>query len=75
MARHFHYVPELLAALAWSAACGSFTAIVPYTYLIFLAALLTDRAFRDDARCSAKYGESWKQYCALVRYKIVPGVF
>jgi 7-dehydrocholesterol reductase len=36
--------------------------------------LLTDRAFRDDNRCRAKYGKHWDEYCANVPYKIVPGV-
>ena len=37
--------------------------------------LLFDRAFRDDARCAAKYGAYWDQYRKLVPYKVVPGVF
>ena len=41
----------------------------------FLQILLFDRAFRDDARCAAKYGAHWDQYRALVPYKVVPGVF
>ena len=37
--------------------------------------LLFDRAFRDDARCAAKYGAHWDQYRKLVPYKVVPGLF
>ena len=74
VARHFHYLPEITAATAWSAPAG-LTAPLPYFYVAFLTALLVDRAFRDDARCAAKYGKVWDQYRALVPYKIVPGVF
>ena len=37
--------------------------------------LLTDRAFRDDARCSAKYGAYWQEYSKLVPYRVVPLLF
>jgi 7-dehydrocholesterol reductase len=74
VARHFHYLPEITAAFCWSAPAG-FAAPLPYFYVAFLTALLVDRAFRDDARCAAKYGAVWAEYRALVPYKIVPGVF
>jgi len=35
---------------------------------------LIDRAFRDERRCSKKYGEDWKVYCHRVPYKIFPYV-
>jgi 7-dehydrocholesterol reductase len=73
IARHFHYVPEILGALFWTLP-ALFTNVLPYFYVIFLTALLTDRAFRDDNRCAIKYGEDWKAYCEKVRYKILPGV-
>ena len=28
----------------------------------------------DDQRCKDKYGKYWDQYCALVPYKIIPGI-
>lgn len=73
IARHFHYVPEILGAVFWTlpALFGNF---LPYFYVVFLTALLTDRALRDDNRCSTKYGQDWKAYCAKVRYKILPGI-
>jgi 7-dehydrocholesterol reductase len=40
-----------------------FNHFMPYLYVVYLIILLTDRAFRDDARCSAKYGKFWEQYC------------
>jgi 7-dehydrocholesterol reductase len=73
VARHFHYVPELLAALLWTAPCGLNP--LPYFYFIFLTALLVDRAARDDKRCSSKYTASWKEYCALVPYRMLPCIY
>ena len=42
VSRHFHYVPELTAALLWSAPSG-FGAFLPYFYFVFLFPLLMDR--------------------------------
>jgi 7-dehydrocholesterol reductase len=73
IARHFHYVPEILGAFFWTLP-ALFGDALPWFYVVFLTALLTDRAFRDDNRCAIKYGDDWKRYCAVVRYKILPGV-
>lgn len=76
-ARHFHYVPEILASFFWSVSAGfswSGNMIAAYFYVVYLTILLTDRAYRDDDRCRSKYGPYWEQYCTEVPYKIVPGV-
>ncbi|MBP6730607.1 MAG: hypothetical protein KA149_01025 [Chitinophagales bacterium] len=70
---HFHYIPEIMAAFFWSCATG-FTFLMPFFYVIFLTVLLTHRAFRDEAKCSKKYGEYWLQYRKMVPYKIIPGI-
>ena len=74
LSRHFHYVPEITAAFLWTAP-GLFSHALPYFYVFFLTLLLTDRAFRDDIRCRAKYGADWDAYCKLVPYKMLPGVW
>lgn len=74
LARHFHYVPEILAALCWTLPVGGSSG-VPYFYVIYLTVLLTDRAFRDDARCSHKYANDWKKYCERVQTLIIPKLF
>jgi 7-dehydrocholesterol reductase len=74
VARHFHYVPEITLALAWSLPAG-FTHFVPYFYVVFLTILLIDRATRDDKRCRKKYGAAWEEYCRRVPWKILPGVY
>lgn len=74
IARHFHYVPEIVGAFLWSAP-ALFTNFMPYFYVVFLTFLLLDRATRDDHRCLEKYGEYWKEYCRAVPYKILPYLY
>ncbi len=74
MARHFHYVPELMLAAAWTIPAG-FRHLLPWFYLIFLFILLMDRAGRDEKRCALKYGEYWQEYRNQVKYKVFPGIF
>lgn len=74
VARHFHYVPEVLGAFFWSAP-ALWTHLTPYLYVLYLALVLLDRAHRDDRRCSSKYGKHWGQYCRLVPWKMLPGVW
>jgi 7-dehydrocholesterol reductase len=74
LARHFHYLPELALALAWTLPVGS-AHLLPYFYFVFLTILLVDRAGRDDRRCEAKYGPAWHEYRRAVPYKILPGVY
>ena len=74
IARHFHYVGEILGALCWSlpALAGGF---IPYFYVFYLTLLLVHRAKRDDVRCRLKYGKYWEEYTRQVPYMILPGVF
>eukprot|EP00802_Teleaulax_amphioxeia_P012498 Tamp_12541.p1 GENE.Tamp_12541~~Tamp_12541.p1 ORF type:complete len:491 (+),score=113.65 Tamp_12541:3-1475(+) len=75
LSRHFHYIPEWMAAFAWTAPTLYDGNIVGFTYFIFLVILLTDRSIRDDARCRSKYAKYWDEYCKQVPYKIIPYVF
>lgn len=74
VARHFHYLPELGLAIAWSAPVG-FDRLLPWFYVIFLSILLTHRAVRDDSRCARKYGQAWDEYRRRVPWRMLPGVF
>jgi 7-dehydrocholesterol reductase len=71
VARHFHYVPEVLASCCWTLP-AMFNHLLPWTYSIFLTLLLLDRLFRDDTRCKAKYGRHWDEYCRVVPYRLIP---
>ncbi len=74
IARHFHYVGEILGALCWSLPALFFD-FMPYFYVVYLTLLLFHRAQRDDVKCRAKYGKYWDEYCKIVPYKVIPGVF
>ena len=75
LARHFHYVPEILLAFCWSAPALFSGGLLPYTYVAWLVLLLTHRSYRDDTKCGAKYGAVWARYCSLVPARILPYVF
>jgi 7-dehydrocholesterol reductase len=74
VSRHFHYLPELLAALMWSIP-ALFTSFMPYFYFIFLAILLVDRSVRHENICAKKYGSAWTTYRKKVPYKIIPYIY
>lgn len=76
IARHPQYFFELTAAWSWTLLANPFKngALVLF-YSVFLTILLTERAVRDHRKCSRKYGKYWDEYCKLVPYKILPGVF
>ena len=74
ISRHFHYIPELMLAFAWSCPCG-FHYILPYIYFLFLLTLLMHRAHRDDQKCRLKYGLYWNKYCELVPWKVWPKIY
>jgi 7-dehydrocholesterol reductase len=74
LARHFHYLPEIIAAFCWSvpALFGNF---MPYFYVVFLTILLLDRTARIEKRCRKKYAEDWNKHCEKVPYRLIPYVF
>uniref|UniRef100_G3MS90 7-dehydrocholesterol reductase n=1 Tax=Amblyomma maculatum TaxID=34609 RepID=G3MS90_AMBMU len=74
LSRHVNYVFEVLAALCWALPSGS-SSIVPYLYVLYLVGLLLHRSYRDEKKCSLKYGHYWKQYCDLVKCQVVPYLF
>jgi 7-dehydrocholesterol reductase len=74
VARHFHYLPELALAVAWTIPVG-FERGLPWFYVLFLTILLVHRSMRDDDRCARKYGGAWAEYRRLVPWRMLPGVF
>ncbi|XP_052257036.1 uncharacterized protein LOC127862104 [Dreissena polymorpha] len=74
LSRHFHYIPEILLSFFWTVTTG-FENVLPYTYVIVLVILLTHRSFRDEHKCSMKYGVYWQEYCTKVRHRIIPFLF
>lgn len=76
VARHFQYSFELTAAWMWGMLANPFVnGVIPLGYCTFLTWLLIKRARRDHERCERKYGKYWQEYCKLVPWKILPGVY
>jgi 7-dehydrocholesterol reductase len=74
LARHFHYVPEMVIAVSWTLPAG-LDRILPWFYVVYLGMLLVHRAAYDDRRCLEKYGDAWRAYCARVRYRMIPFLY
>lgn len=72
--RKLNYTGEILIYLSWTLLTG-FDHVWPYLLPLWLASLLVHRAWRDDKRCRAKYGELWDEYCKRVRFRMFPFVY
>ena len=48
---------------------------ITYFYVLYFAVLLIHRELRDEEKCAKKYGEDWKRYKKIVKWKILPGVY
>ncbi|CAD6442879.1 b08d57cd-a48a-4d4e-bd07-00ec8a92c059 [Sclerotinia trifoliorum] len=49
--------------------------IITYFYVVYFGVLLVHREMRDEEKCERKYGEDWKRYKEIVRYRIIPGIY
>lgn len=67
-----NYTGDLMMAFAYCMPCGITYGPKPYFYFIYLTTLLLHRAYRDDTKCSEKYGKLWEEYCRRVPYVFVP---
>ncbi|KAK9455435.1 ergosterol biosynthesis ERG4/ERG24 [Dipodascopsis uninucleata] len=74
ISRHINYFGDWLMSISWCLPTG-FSSPVPYFYCLYFAVLLIHRETRDDAKCSHKYGDDWKEYKRRVPWKIVPYVY
>ncbi|KAK3294105.1 7-dehydrocholesterol reductase [Chaetomium fimeti] len=72
--RHPNYVGSITYAWASCLPCGS-GHLLPYLEAILVTGICIHRCFRDEARCKAKYGEAWAEYCQHVKSRLIPGVF
>ena len=75
MARHLNYLGDLVLSFAMCAATGETGRLLPWTYILFMAVLLLHRTRRDEQRCKLKYGKGWAEYCKVVRWVLVPGIY
>lgn len=74
IARHCNYSGDLLLSTMMCAATGA-REVLPYFYIIYMTILLVHRVERDNKRCAGKYGSFWVDYCRLLPYKLIPGVY
>jgi delta14-sterol reductase len=49
--------------------------VITYFYIVYFAILLIHREMRDEEKCFRKYGDDWKRYREIVRYRIIPGIY
>jgi protein-S-isoprenylcysteine O-methyltransferase Ste14 len=75
ISRHVNYLGEIVMATGLTLALGHPEVWTTWLYPLYYAALLVPRQIDDDRRCAEKYGPLWKEYCAKVPYRIVPGVY
>lgn len=72
--RKLNYTGEIGVYVCFALTTG-FEHPWPYLLPLSLVVLLAQRASRDDRRCSEKYGDVWKEYCARVRFRMVPFLY
>jgi delta14-sterol reductase len=75
VSRHVNYLGEIFMATGLTLALGRPDVWATWLYPLYYVALLVPRQIDDDRRCAAKYGRLWKEYCARVPYRIVPGLY
>lgn len=72
--RHANYLGSGMYTLASCLLCGT-GHIFPYTEAILAIGMIIHRCLRDEARCKEKYGKTWDEYCRLVKWRIIPGIY
>ncbi len=72
--RHLNYTGEICVYFAFVLTTG-FTSWVPFLLTAWLMGLLLHRSWRDERRCSAKYGALWEQYKQRARFSMIPFIY
>lgn len=70
----FYSRPSVHTEVVQGAARG-WGMLFTYFYVVYFAILLIHRELRDEEKCIRKYGDDWKRYREIVRYRIVPGIY
>lgn len=73
-ARKINYTADWIQSCMWAVSAGFVTPIT-YFYPAFFLAVLTHRCGRDFEKCARKYGDDWEEYCKVVKYKFIPGIY
>ncbi len=72
--RKLNYTGELMVYFSWTMTCG-FDSLIPFILPLWLACLFPHRAWRDEQRCRAKYGDVWTEYCRRARFRMIPFIY
>ncbi len=72
--RKLNYTGELCMYYAWTMTTGT-ASLIPYLLPLWLTLFFPHRAYRDEQRCAAKYGEQWRAYCRKARFRMIPFLF
>lgn len=73
-ARKAAYTADFTQNLCWALVTG-FVSPLPYFYPTFFFVMILHRAWRDNEKCKAKYGEDWDEYCRRCPWIFIPYVF
>ncbi|CAL8128727.1 unnamed protein product [Orchesella dallaii] len=75
VARRMNYTFEFISTIMWSLPGVEF-GIWCWLYFIFVLGILVHRTvYRDEVKCSRKYGRAWVEYCKRVPYRFIPTLF
>lgn len=72
--RKINYTGEIMVYTSFALTTG-FGSIFPYVLPLWLCFLLSHRAWRDEQRCQAKYGELWAEYSKIAKFKMIPFLY
>lgn len=72
--RKINYTGEILVYTSFALTTG-FGSLIPYLLPLWLCVLLPHRAWRDEQRCQAKYGELWVEYTKIAKFRMIPFLY
>lgn len=72
--RKINYTGEIMVYFSF-ALCSGFGSVIPFLLPLWLCVLLPHRAWRDEQRCRAKYGELWTEYTKHAKFRMIPFVY